>query len=103
MAMIDKDRNNEAFQVIIDHKNKSIKLFGIDVNLGDEVTVLPQMRLLDRDLLAKKAELFSEGDTLRIEMRAVDDKKVVSIYKKYSDLDEREFIRCENIFVVNQN
>ncbi|MHB1128362.1 MAG: hypothetical protein ACYC2T_15735 [Bacillota bacterium] len=92
--IIKVDREGKNSQFVCTVKNKIYILFNQEINVGDEITVYPPMRLADCERLKQKMELFSEGEQLIVSY-IPSQEQFISIFTNYSVVNPRNYIKSE--------
>lgn len=90
--MIIKNVESGIFPQFVNIKNnQSFFLWGQELNVGEEYNITAPIEIIDIELLKKKNEMFSEGDSISISTKIGDDAYVVSLYPRYTPKRQEEF------------
>lgn len=92
--ILNKNKDEQYLQIVDILDCKKYNLFNKTVELGKQITIFPVSIIDEQELLQKKIDICTEGDSIQIKFKVVNDYSAIRIYPRYTTDNENMYLQA---------
>ena len=92
--ILNKNKDEQYLQIIDILECKEYNLFNKIVEVGKQITIYPVSIIDEQGLLKKKIDVCTEGDSIKIKFKVINDYSAIRIYPRYTTENENTYLQA---------